>query len=555
MRKRVLSYVLTASMMATTLTGCGGKANEKTDDVTKPAESAQEQSSENAGANGQEMVGNMYIEGYPIVKEKETFHIVASFDTRQQKFNDMEFFKKLEEQSNIHIEWEFIESQDYEQKKNLILASGDYPDAFFNNITDIDLNTHVSQGVFVPINEYLEYAPNLRSVFAQRPDFEKLCTYFDGNIYSIGYAAEDPCQYQPDEMYVYKPWLDKLGLDIPETTEEFYQMLKAFKEQDPNGNGLADEIPFSASPGGARGFHSLSGAFGPAVYYGNANTKTYDIFCYMQDDKVTFGANTENWKNYIKYCNQMFAEGLFDQEIFTQDGKQYFAKGKTEEVTLGCFTLWNAPNMAGADRAADYVVIPTLEGPDGDRNWYNFRVSNGTVRGSNFAITSACEHPEILVRWLDQFYDKKTSAEALWGPVEEADGMYQFVPYPEGSSFDEYRYQNSPVFGPGATFAEDYDTVVEMPEMMRDKMNEIETYYDIYPKTDGVPILKLTDEETEWMQTTGADIITYVYDNMAKWMMQGGIDEEWDAYLKQLESLGIEKHIEIIQGAYDRDYK
>lgn len=548
MVKRVLSCVLTTSMVAALLAGCGGTGN------TAGTEEGGVEEQTVQSADGREMVGNMYTTGYPIVEKTETFHIVASFDSRQQKFNDMEFFKKLEEQSNIHIEWEFIESQDYEQKKNLILASGDYPDAFFNYISDTDLNTHVPQGVFVPINEYLEYAPNLSKVFEEHPDFKKLCTYFDGNIYSIGYAAEDPCQYQPDEMYVYRPWLDKLGLDIPETTEEFYQMLKAFKEQDPNGNGVADEIPFSATPGGARGFHSLSGAFGPAVYYGDANSKSYENFCYMQDGKVMFGANTEEWKNYIKFCHQMFAEGLFDQEIFTQDAKQYFAKGKTEEITLGCFTLWNAPNMVGAERAADYVVVPTLEGPDGDRNWCNYLTSNGTVDGANFAITSACEHPEILVRWLDQFYDKKTSAEALWGPVEETDGMYTFVPYPEGSSFDEYRYQNSPVFGPGAVFAEDFGVTVEMPEMMVDKMNEIETYYDIYPKTDSIPILKLTEEESDWMETTGADIITYVYDNMAKWMMQGGIDEEWDAYLEQLESLGIDKHIEVLQGAYDRDY-
>ncbi|MBS5535363.1 extracellular solute-binding protein [Eisenbergiella sp.] len=466
----------------------------------------------------------------------------------------MDFFKKLEEESNIYIEWEFIESQDYGQKKNLILASGDYPDAFFNGVTDTDLNTHVSQGVFLPINEYLQYAPNLSAVFEEHPDFKKLCTYFDGNIYSIGYAAEDPCQYQPDEMYVYKPWLDKLGLEIPETTEEFYQMLKAFKEQDPNGNGLKDEIPFSATPGGARGFHSLSGAFGPAVYFGDANNKNYENFVYEDGGKIHFGANTEEWKNFIKYCNQMFSEGLFDQEIFTQDAKQYFAKGKTDEVTLGCFTLWNAPNMVGAERAADYVVIPTMEGPNGDRNWCNYLTSNGTVRGSNFAITTACEKPEILVRWLDLFYDKKVSAEALWGPVEEKDGMYMFVPYPEGSSFDEYRYQNSPVFGPGAVFTEDFENTVEMPEMMVDKMNEIETYYNIYPKTNMMPILKLTEEETDWMETTGADIITYVYDNMAKWMMKGGIDEEWDDYLKQLEKLGVERHLEVLQGAYDRDY-
>ncbi len=204
MLKRILGITLAVSMAAC-LAGCG-----KTEGTVEavPEQSAQ-------SADGREMIGNMYTAGLPVVEEKETFHIVASFDSRQQKFNDMDFFKKLEEESNIYIEWEFIESQDYGQKKNLILASGDYPDAFFNGVTDTDLNTHVSQGVFLPINEYLQYAPNLSAVFEEHPDFKKLCTYFDGNIYSIGYAAEDPCQYQPDEMYVYKPWLDKLGLEIP----------------------------------------------------------------------------------------------------------------------------------------------------------------------------------------------------------------------------------------------------------------------------------------------------------------------------------------------------
>lgn len=553
MIKKAATCMVAVSMVVALLSGCGGKKTDPAVDAPKAEEKENAQAGQDT--DGREMVGNMYTTGYPIVKEKETFHIVVSFDTRQQKFNEMEFFKELEEQSNIHIEWELIESQDFEQKKNLILASGDYPDAFFRGITLTDLNTHVPQGVFIPISDYLEYMPNLNAVFDARPDFKNLCTYFDGNIYSIGYAAEDPCQYQPDEMYVYKPWLDELGLDVPENTEEFYQMLKAFKEQDPNGNGIADEIPFSASPGGARGFHSLSGAFGPAVYFGDANSKGAENFVYEEDGVVKFGANTESWKNFIKYVNRMFTEGLFDQEIFTQDSKQYFAKGKTEEVTLGAFTLWNSSNMAGAERGKDYVAVSTLEGPDGNRNWIHHAYNNGTVSGSNFAITSACEHPEILVRWLDQFYEKKTSVEALWGPVEEKDGKYTFVQRSEDQSFDDFRYWNSPVFGPGAVFAEDYESgLVEMPEMMVDKMNEIETYYNIYPKTNMIPPLKFTEEETQWLQTTGADIITYTYDNMAKWMMKGGIDEEWDAYLKQLEALGVDKHIEVLQGAYDRDY-
>lgn len=504
--------------------------------------------------DGREMVGNMYTTGYPIVEEQVTFRIVASFDSRQQKFDTMEFFQKLEEQSNIHIEWELIESQDYEQKKNLILASGDYPDAFFNYVSTNDLNTHVPQGVFVAISDYLEYAPNLCAVFEEHPEFKNLCTYSDGNIYSIGYAGEDPCQYKPDELYVYKPWLDELGLEVPETIDEFYEMLKAFKEQDPNGNGIADEIPFSASPSYIRGFHSLSGAFGPAIYFGDSNSTGPENFVYEEDGEIKFGANTEEWKNFIKFVNQMFEEGLFDQEIFTQDSKQYFAKGKTEEVTLGSFFLWNSANMVGAERADDYVVIPTLKGSDGDQNSVYYQYNNGAVSSSNFAITSACEYPEILVRWLDQFYAKETSAEALYGPVEEVDGMYEFVDYPEGSSFDEFRYQNSPVFGPGAVFKEDFGVTVEMPEMLVDKMTEIETYYSIYPSTNTLPMLKFNDEETEWIQTSGADIVTYVYDKMAQWMMRGGIDEEWDDYLKQLEKLGIEKHIEVLQGAYDRQY-
>lgn len=554
MFKKVVASFLAMSMCAATLVGCGG-TEAKQDETTKKEETAKTEESEGAEEGGDDMIGNMYKEGYPIVEEKETFHIVASYDSRQQKFNDMEFFKELEEQSNIHIEWEFIESSDYEQKKNLILASGEYPDAFFNNISTTDLNTHVPQGVFIAISDYLEYAPNLSAVFEEHPEFKSLCTYSDGNIYSIGYGGEDPCQYKPDELYVYKPWLDKLGLEVPETIDEFYEMLKAFKEQDPNGNGEADEIPFSASPSYIRGFHSLSGAFGPAIYFADANSKGPENFVYEEDGEIKFGANTEDWKEFIKFVNKMFSEGLFDQEIFTQDSKQYFAKGKTEDVTLGSFFLWNAPNMVGAERADDYVVIPTMKGPDGDQNSVYYKCNNGAVSASNFAITSACEHPETLVRWLDQFYDKKTSAEALYGPVEEgADGIYEFVQYPEGSSFDEYRYQNSPVFGPGAVFKEDFDVTVEMPEMLVNKMTEINTYYSIYPSTNTLPMIKYNDEETEWIQTSGADLVTYVYDKMAQWMMKGGIDEEWDDYLKQLEKLGVERHIEVLQGAYDRQY-
>ncbi len=77
--------------------------------------------------------------------------------------------------------------------------------------------------------------------------YKDLITAPDGNIYALPQVNECyHCMYQ-QRMWIYKPWLDKLGLKMPTTTDEFYEVLKAFKTKDPNGNGKADEIPLSGS--------------------------------------------------------------------------------------------------------------------------------------------------------------------------------------------------------------------------------------------------------------------------------------------------------------------
>lgn len=524
------------------MTGCG---------VSKSTEESKATTSTETVKDG--MLGNMYVEGYPIVKDKITYNIVSSFDSRQDQFQNMEFFKKLEEQSNIHIEWTLIEGQDFTQKKNLMLASGDYPDAFFMGINDTDLNMYVEQDVFIPMKELIElYAPNIQKTFEERPDYERLCTYFDGDIYSLGSANEDPCQYNPDQLFIYKPWLDKLGLEVPTTIDEFYNVLKAFKEQDPNGNGKADEIPFSAQFNNAiRGFHSLFGAFGRIdTAFGGDPTSHLVI----EDGQVVFTADKPEYKEAVKFFHKCFAEGLFDQEIFTQDGKQYFAKGKTETPTLGAFVLWNADNMAGPDRKDDYIPVAPLKGPDGHQQWTSFNRNNGTIQGTTFAITSSCENPEALIRWVDQFYDKKTSVEACWGPIEQGeDGMYRFVTPPEGQSFDEYRYNQSPVWPPAAVFESDYDTFVEMPSLIKNKADVKKEYYDEFLTGQTLPYIRFNKEETEWNAAQGNDIINYTNDMLAKWLINGGIDEEWDDYIKQLEKLNLEEHIKLMQTAYERE--
>ena len=534
-RKKLISLMTTILVMTSiALTGCNKSPK---DNPTGTVEN-----------------GNFNKSGLPIVKEKVTLKMVVSKDARQSDFNQLEFFKKLEERTNVRVEWEQIDAAAYGEKKNIMLASGDYPDAFFNTsaLSQTDLLTYGQQGVFLALNDLIDkYAPRVKAAFKQKPIFEKVCTSVDGKIYAVGSANEDEAQYNPDQMFIYKPWLDKLNLPLPTTIDEFYKTLKAFKENDPNGNGKADEIPFSFRQGNSiQGIGSLYGMFGRVE---PANHMV------VENGKIVFTADKPEYKEAIKYFNKMFREGLFDNEAFTQDLKQYFAKGKTKEVTLGSFMLWNAENMAGAERAKEYVPVPPLKGPSGIQMWTKENGVLGLILGTGFTITNKCQYPEVAIRWVDELFDKKTAVEGFFGPVgtnlkEGPGGTLVYAPVPDGMSFDEFRYKNSPTFSPGAIFAEEKGDgkIVEIHPVNKSKIDIMNKYYKPYMKGETLPPISNTPEEIDFLKTTGTDLQNYVKDTQAKWLLEGGIENEWDAYLAKLKSLKLDEYLKVMQTAYDR---
>jgi len=546
--------IIVAVLVLALFTGCEVVKN----DI--PTGQNNEQSTvQNSGqATESGLIGNMYKEGLPIVKEKQTFKMYATKDVRCPAYNEMELFKDLEKQTNIHIEWEFEELNAGGQIKNLLIASGQYPDAFFMGINPEDISKYYDSKIFVPLNDYIEkYGTNIKKAFEQSPFYKQLCTYIDGNVYTLRQSGENEGHYNPDHMFIYKPWLDKLGLPVPSTVEELYNTLKAFKEEDPNENGKSDEIPFSFRNGSKiQGIHSLFAAFGRADLVESDINPPYSDHFVVENGKVVFTADKPEYRDAINYYHKFFAEGLFDQEGFTQDVKQYFAKGKTQEVTLGSFMLWNAENMAGTERAADYVPVPPLEGPGG-KHWTNYMVTGGQLAGPAFAITSACKNPEILVRWVDQLYDKTMSLQMLNGKIgivleEGTTTTYDYAETPEGLSWDEFRYKYAPGYAPSAFFADDYGTVLPLPPATVPKVEIKHEIYDPYLDSETLPPLFFTQEETDWNRSVGLDIQNYVNTNRSKWLLEGGIDKEWDAYIEKLKELELEKHVQKMQTAYDR---
>jgi putative aldouronate transport system substrate-binding protein len=353
-----------------------------------------------------------------------------------------------------------------------------------------------------------------------------------------------------DNVYINKTWLDKLGLKIPTTHDEFYNVLKAFKERDPNGNGKADEIPFSFASTFGNQFHIYSFYAG----FGMFDTPSHVM---VKNGKVYFTANSPEWKNATTWFKKLYSEGLIDTEAFTHDRARYFGKGVEPDEIYGVFIGWYDENEVGTERAErDYVCLPPLTGVDGKQHWNIW--PDQVLERHHFAITSKMKHPEVAIRWADLCYDIDHAYELKYGPfgiVLEQNGnrISQITP-PSGQSVDEFRYRHSPAITmPLAISEADYGRFVLASNMVR-KHARYEIYNKFFPATDEVfPIVYFTADEDSELATLRTDITDYVNQTKAKFITGAeSIETGWDSYVQTLNRAGLSRYLEIYQKALDR---
>lgn len=541
MLKKTLSLVLSLALLLLAFAACSRKEPTKETEMVTTA------------SDGREMEGNMYTSGLPIVKDKVTLKMVANKRVINGNFEEMIFLERLEEKTNVRVEFDAIPAAQYNDKKNIMLASNELPDAFFGPFafSANDIVTSSTQGTIVPLEGLVEkYGPRITAAYEKHPEYKKFCTAPDGHIYSIGRVIQDPGGVCADNLFIYKPWLDKLGLQVPDSMDDLYNVLKAFKEGDPNENGKPDEIPMTFilnTTSYALNIMSLYGLFG---FIDNpANHLMLD------KDKVVFVAAKLAYKDAMKYFNKMFNEGLFDAEAFTQDSKQITAKGQAADVIIGSYFAWNDFDVAGAERAKDYIIVPPMKGVDGQRVWG--RASLSGLNNVGFVITNKNQYPEITMRWVDEFFDPITSCEALYGPLDvnltlKPGGTLDFLPTPQGMTYDEFRFKNTPTDVPAAIFAEDYGNLIPLPANAAKKAKDVEENYLPYAVYDIYPGFMMSLDATERLKVLSTDIRNCVWDYQSKWLMDGGIDAEWDAYLAKLKQLNLDEYVKIHQDELDR---
>jgi putative aldouronate transport system substrate-binding protein len=494
--------------------------------------------------------------GMPIVKDKLDLNFVFNSQTMTQDLDKLPMFAQLEEKSNIHINWD-ISRSGWEDKKAMTLASGDLPDAFFGaGLQDSDISSNLEY--FVPLEDYIaKYAPNITKMFEQAPITKKMSTFPDGHIYGLPQIM--PLRPSSnDTLAINKKWLDKLGLEVPTTIDEFFNVMMAFKTQDPNGNGIADEIPFNfANLEDARWFtaRTLIGAWG--VMY----DMTFN-YLVMKDGKVQYMPTMEEYKKLIMFLNKMYSSGLINQEVFTDDLSKFVALGKSPEVPiLGSVIAWTPESVTGK-WADEYIAIPPLKASKDITPLWGTNRSLVKYATNRFSISTKNKNIPETIRWIDEAYSQDMSLYLYYGSEgvglkKNDDGTYEIL-QPTSADYDQdlWKWYNAPAdFAPVGVLSETEAKIKDPSGYYSDRV-EMGNIYDKYllPDKDIYPLAKFEKADQDELSLLKTDITKYVDQKFAQWVTVGGIEKEWDGYLKELDKMNLNKMLEIYQKGHDNYY-
>lgn len=472
--------------------------------------------------------------------------------------NEKLIFERLEEETGVHIDWiNYVD--DFAEQRNLEIVSGDLPDAIWNAAaSDQDLLSWAEDEVIIPVNDLVDdYMPNLKKIYEENPEYKELVTAPDGNMYSFPWIEElgedkESIHTVNGMAWINVEWLDNLGLDMPETTDELVTVLEAFKNDDPNDNGEADEIPLSfIDDGGNEDFKMLMAAFG-----GDGDND--DHLVVNDDQTLNFTANDEEYRKGIEYFHELYEKGLIDDEAFEQDWNAYVAKGNDHK--FGVYFTWDKANITGMNDS--YDVLPVLAGPEGDKKIT--RTNNHGFSRDRMVITSANQNLELTAKWIDKMYEPLQSVQNNWGTYgdEEQQNIFELSENNagdpmlkhldlEGAAPGELR-QRTEAAGPLAILDEYYGVYTTMPDDAQWRLDLMhEHYFDYIDNENVYPKIFMDAEDAERIAVIESDLLPYTYQKRAEWIIGGVTDQEWDNYLEELERLNLSEYLEIKQKYYD----
>jgi putative aldouronate transport system substrate-binding protein len=550
--KKIPIIFVTFCLAAITLVGCSSN-----DSTSKESTAKESTAKESTTKDATPTVGN---EGKEIVKLTA---IIAKHPLTQE-LSKMKWLQEAEARAGVEIKWEEI-TADWAQKKGALLASGDIPDLIVggNPITDGDFAQF--PGLFQDLSKLMELAPNVQAMFAAKPETKVIATQLDGAIYGLPKYQ----RYWPvttTRQFINQKWLDKLGLQMPTTWDELYDVLVQFKQKDPNGNGNAnDEIPMDFAPTGTVSF----GAFMPTVLLGSQGITLTDnsgFGYFLEDGKLKNFLVDERYKEVVAFLAKCYKASLINKEVFTQDYSKFqsVARGTGDTAAVGFTWGWEVTDRFGNTLAPQYTSMSPLKVSSSSNDKLSWSYDyNALNYGTNMITMSAkTKNKEAAMRFINELYDPKVSMQVLFGSLgtniaDNGNGSYSVLP-PADSAMDPGTWKWTTSWadiGPmyiadslDLTLGTDMQSVGKQTEPVKAVLDKINLDTEVLPSM----FMKYSTADNNTLSLSNTNMMTLALAKWSKWITSGGIDNEWNAYVKDIEKIGLPKNIEIMQSYYDK---
>ncbi|NUU76841.1 extracellular solute-binding protein [Paenibacillus xylanilyticus] len=483
---------------------------------------------------------DVHATGFPIVDQPINLKMFTRIAPVNGPFKEMPVFQDYEKLSNVKVEFIEAQTDGFQEKKNLLFASNELPDALFRSgLTPLETIRYGAAGQLIPLEGLIdEYAPNLKKLMDEYPEIRSGITTPEGHIYAIpGIVTLSAAR--TDKKWINQMWLDKLNLDVPETTDELYNVLLAFRDGDPNGNGKKDELPMTARMGLSI-VAAMSGSFGLDSQLG------YNI--YIENNKVNIWMGSDRNKEMLMYLNKLYQEKLLDQEIFAHTEAQYLAKQGSGNTGF-FFDQTNNNFLSIQDQ---YTGIAPFAGPQGDR-LQSQALPIARDFGA-FAITSVNPSPEVTMRWIDYFYSDEGSTLLRFGREGEHYENKEGIPYYKEDFLKEISNQAkiTPYAGGGAPhlISEQVASFINPPQVQ-----EAQAKLDPFMPEVRYAAPMFDEQTAQEVNILRNDIDKYYEEQSTKFIVGAIGFDKWEQFQSTLQKMRIDDLEKLYQDAYDKMQK
>lgn len=482
----------------------------------------------------------------PQAKEEPVRLTALQYELENQAvdFDDLWYYRQLEEQTGVHVDFEEVKHSDWITRQSLMFASGSFTDMVLRGSLDVE-EYGVSRHLVLPLDEYLQ--EHMPTYFSRLDDaLQNQIVSSDGRSYYVGFLLSQNISAD-GHFFLNQAWLQKLGLQTPATVDELTDVLRAFRDGDPNGNGLADEIPYQATFNDCNtGIYNAFSAWGIPLN---------EYLVYLDErGKVHFAPEEDGFLQCAQWLHGLCEEGLLDVSFITQGSNLWGAK--VNQNTAGYFSYWRLQNTVLSQEIADQFVCILPVSADGFQAKLG-RLADVVEFGASLTIQNK-DVPASL-RWLDAQMETENMLVAQNGPVGDMlrlrdDGRYEVVYVPE----DNELYSIVPVIcGQFFAPAEYYESVY-VPAPHREEKTAYSQLYDgagVLEETSYkllAVVANQTDAEAAALQQLKTQLEEAVNNAIVEFVTKGATQEDYDALLAQLRAIGSQEYKAIYQTVYDR---